>query len=280
MTNDRAITTDLMVRLRRHYIKPGDPLPGGIFVPEVGFNGGGTRRCDAIYVGFTGASGRQLIGHEVKASRADWLTELAKPGKADAWADQCHAWWIVAAPGVVKLDELPNGWGLLEPGPKTRTRMVVRAHATNHPERVPSWLAVRSVMSRFDTLRAETIGAARSKAHQDATAQVDERVDLEVEYRMRGRADAVALQAKLDQIEKALGATIDVNAHSWCPSGTLTLTDLTRVGDAARAGRKIHEALAELARPYHTPLATVRGQLDRLQAALDACQDLAVATVG
>jgi hypothetical protein len=42
----------------------------------------------------------------------------------------------------------------------------------------------------------------------------------------------------------------------------------------------MHEALTEMARPYNTPLVTVRNQLDRLQAALDACQDLAVADVG
>jgi len=279
--SDRAITADLMARLQRHYIKPSDPLPGGIFVPEVGFNGGGTSRADAIYVGFTGTSGRRMIGHEVKASRSDWLSELAKPGKADAWADQCHQWWIVAAPGVVKLEELPDAWGLMEPGPKTRTRLLVRSPAQSHPERVPSWRAVRSVMSRFDTLRADAIRGATAQAYRDVHDTIEEQVERRVEQRMRGKADAVALQVKLDKIEKALGATIITSdSQAWGRPGSLHLPDLARVGDAARAGRQMHEALTEMARPYNTPLATVRNQLDRLQAALDACQDLAVGDVG
>ena len=49
---------ELLGRLRRHYIEPSRRLPGGIFVPEVGMNGGygAGRRCDAIYVGFTTTS--------------------------------------------------------------------------------------------------------------------------------------------------------------------------------------------------------------------------------
>lgn len=280
--SDRAITEDLMIRLERHYIKPSDPLPGGIFVTEIGFNGGGARRCDAIYVGFTGSSGRMMVGHEVKASRADWLSELAKPGKADAWADQCHQWWIVAAPGVVKLDELPNGWGLMEPGTKTRTRMTVRAPAKTHADRVPSWTAVRSVMSRFDTLRANAIQAGRAKAYEEVQATIDAQVDRIVQNRMRGRADAEVLQTKLAKIEKALGAVINTGEDRmlYMPRGTLTLKDLARVGEAACAGRKIHEALTELARPYNTPLAVLRRQLDTLQTSVDECQALAADTVG
>ena len=99
LVSAREVTDDLMVRLRRHYIPPG-PLPGGVFIPECGWNGagldGGRRRCDALYIGFTSKSGRRLIGHEVKATKADWRNEHDKVGKADEWADQCHEWWIVA----------------------------------------------------------------------------------------------------------------------------------------------------------------------------------------
>ena len=48
-------TATLLALLQRHYIKPGLDLPGGIFLPEVGWNGGGpgagSGGCDAIYVG-------------------------------------------------------------------------------------------------------------------------------------------------------------------------------------------------------------------------------------
>jgi hypothetical protein len=87
-----------------------------------------------------------LVGHEVKASRSDWLTELANPGKADAWADQCHEWWLITVPGVVRDGELPAGWGLMVPG-TSKTRMRVLTPARRHADRQPSWDAIRSVVA-------------------------------------------------------------------------------------------------------------------------------------
>ena len=57
-------TQALLDRLKRHYIKTGTDLPGGVFVPEVGQNGGwgAGSRCDAIFVGFTSTSGRIPLG--------------------------------------------------------------------------------------------------------------------------------------------------------------------------------------------------------------------------
>ncbi|WP_218925975.1 hypothetical protein [Xylanimonas oleitrophica] len=207
--SDRAVTEDLMARLKRHYIKPGAPLPGGVFVPEVGQNGswGRGRRCDAIYVGFTGTSGRLLVGHEVKASRADWLTELAQPGKADTWADECHEWWLVTVPGVVHDGELPDGWGLMVPG-RSKTRMQVVTPARRKPaDHRPSWDAVRSVIARQDTLRQdairEGIAAGTAKVYEAQEARVQ---DL-VEQRLRARGDVESISAELDRIRRALGVT-------------------------------------------------------------------------
>lgn len=59
-------TAALLAALQRHYIKPGDIVTGGVFLAEGGQNGGhswpAVRRCDALYVGFTSASGRILVG--------------------------------------------------------------------------------------------------------------------------------------------------------------------------------------------------------------------------
>ncbi len=66
----------LTERLRRHYL-PRPDQPGGIFLPECGLNNGYAqqRRCDALHIGFTSTTGRVLRGHEIKVTRADWLTE-------------------------------------------------------------------------------------------------------------------------------------------------------------------------------------------------------------
>lgn len=175
-------TPELLARLQRHYIKPGAPLPGGVFLPEVGWNpaGGASGHdggCDAIYVGFTSTRGRILVGHELKISRSDWLAELNKAGKADPWADQCHQWWlVVSSPAIVRTGELPPGWGLMTPGP-SRTQMEILVQAGTKREHTPSWLAVRSIMARQDTLRAEALKEDRLKAREDARKSLRKCVD-------------------------------------------------------------------------------------------------------
>lgn len=65
--------------------------------------------------GFNWAERQSVHGFEVKVSRADWLTELRDPEKAEAWAAHCHYFWLVASDKSIVRDDLPNGWGLLVP---------------------------------------------------------------------------------------------------------------------------------------------------------------------
>lgn len=125
-TSSAATTSELLARLQRHYIDPSRDTPGGVFITEVGSNGSTAiaTRCDALYIGFTTASQRILVGHELKISRSDWLAEIGrKTGKADAWADQCHQWYIVVPHSSIVHDgELPDGWGLVTPAGETGWR--------------------------------------------------------------------------------------------------------------------------------------------------------------
>jgi hypothetical protein len=174
----------LLDRLGRHYVKPAKG--GGIFLTEVGTNdwNAAGRRCDAIYVGFTSASGKLLVGHEAKVSRSDWLRELDEPGKADFWHDNCHAWYVVAPDsGVVRPEEVPHGWGLLLPNPRSEVRMDVVVKAAVREDLVPSWTAVRSVMARYDTLRA----AAIRDAARDEVAALREQHEKQLTGLREGR---------------------------------------------------------------------------------------------
>lgn len=162
----------LLARLHRHYTPPG-PLPGGLFAAEVAVNGGRVlSRCDAVYVGFTSASGRRMIGHEIKVTRADWRRELDQAGKADYWHDACQEWWVVApSTEVVPPEELPAGWGLMVVNPRTATRLdkVRRAEVRPHD---PPWEAVRSFMARVDTIRAQAESAHRNQVENTIRAQL------------------------------------------------------------------------------------------------------------
>lgn len=80
--------------------------------------GGGTRYADAVAVNLWKSRGYAVHGFEIKVSRADWMRELKNPAKADEVFGYCDHWWVVAAPGIVRPEELPAGWGLLEPARK------------------------------------------------------------------------------------------------------------------------------------------------------------------
>lgn len=264
MTN----TPELLERLQRHYIKPGQSLPGGVFLPEVGWNNGsGQGGCDAIYVGFTTTSGRILVGHELKVSRADWLNELAKPGKSDAWADQCHEWWLVVSdPAIIQGNELPAGWGLMSPGP-SKTRMKVHQAADcKGRDHAPSWLAVRSILARQDTLRASTISQGNQRLREDLRRDIQPQIDAEVERRMRAVPDAERLRAELTAIEDALGFKVDHSGRQWVSRGHIALADLAVIGKAANESHDIRSALQELANGYQVKF--VRESLERLERAI------------
>ena len=56
----------------------------------------------------------EIIGHEVKVSRADWLSELRDASKAETWKQHCHRWYLVVPDAqIVHPEELPDGWGLM-----------------------------------------------------------------------------------------------------------------------------------------------------------------------
>lgn len=178
-----SATSDLVERLRRHYVK--EPQPGGLFLAECGLNNsfGAQRRVDAIHVGFTGTSGKILRGHEVKVSRADWLHELEQPEKAEFWSSACHEWWVVTpVPSIVDVGELPHGWGHMVPDPRAKIRFkVVVPAARKGDDHQPPWLAMRSILARLDTLQRGDDHARRMELEQ----QVRERLAREYEQRRK-----------------------------------------------------------------------------------------------
>lgn len=106
---------------------------------------------------------RQSIhGFEVKVSRADWLTELRDPEKADAWARYCHYFWLAAADRHIVRDDLPAGWGLMVPhGPGLR--VVVRAvRRTPEPMPTPIIVSLARAVQKTETAIALTRQAVAS----------------------------------------------------------------------------------------------------------------------
>lgn len=106
-------TSEVMALLRVRY-----PEKSWAFFEEVMDATGGraSRRADAIAFGLWPSQGLELHGFEVKSGRGDWIHELNRPQKAEAVLGYCDRIWVVAcSKDLVKLEELPPTWGLVEP---------------------------------------------------------------------------------------------------------------------------------------------------------------------
>lgn len=138
---DERLVADQLVK--RYAIKPGNG-PRYVVARQVrnGPSFFANRTCDfiaidtwtngdspaAIRAGST-RRGLAVHGHEIKVSRGDWLRELKDPDKAEAFARFCAYWWIATPKGLLRPDELPKGWGLIEvtaSGARTRVQATRR----------------------------------------------------------------------------------------------------------------------------------------------------------
>lgn len=83
-------------------------------------------------------------GFEVKISRGDWLREYRTEGaKSWAWRQWYSHWWIVVPDAnIVKMEELPEDWGLLVGTRRLRTvRQATRVEHELLPHRVHTTIA-------------------------------------------------------------------------------------------------------------------------------------------
>jgi hypothetical protein len=114
------------------------PVPEWVVFYEVanapGFSA--HRYADAVALGIWPSRGHTVVGFEVKDDRRDWLRELKNPAKADVMVSHCDQWWIVARPNVVKLEELPEPWGLYTTN-EDATKLKVVKPAPPLPDRNP-----------------------------------------------------------------------------------------------------------------------------------------------
>lgn len=111
---------------------------------------GGPRYADMLAMGLWPSLGLELIGFEVKTTRADWLKEISDRKKAVAVQQYCDRWYLViphknhekivrsTQENADPFSELPEHWGMLTvdesgkvreivPAPKLKAEPVTRA---------------------------------------------------------------------------------------------------------------------------------------------------------
>ena len=83
------------------------------------------RRIDA-YIANVRPSKARTMAVEVKVSRSDFNKELLDPSKRAVWETRASECWFATPKGLLRPDETPEGWGLMEVGSTNKVRRIVK----------------------------------------------------------------------------------------------------------------------------------------------------------
>jgi hypothetical protein len=247
--------------LRRHYLPESRP-PGGVFAPEIE-SPCGKRRADALWMPTTYAGSKALVGHEIKVTRADVLTELADPTKCDAWARYCGHWWLVIPhPALIDgLDHrIPDHWGVMAPpsGRRTRTMTVLRPAPRLHPvDAGPAFRRVAVWLHNRDHARAAELAQElrwrtqeRDQARSGAGRSGDRRAE-QIGRILRGVESGIRERGLYHDPDEA--------------TVIAAILDHTHVAQAADSARYDLDRLIQAARTLAEPMTETRRALQKLQ---------------
>lgn len=188
---------DIKAALLKHY-----GAGWRVFFEVSNDTGAAARRwVDAVAVGIWPSTGHEIVGIEIKVSRADYLREIADPAKAQAIMRYCTRWCLACPAGLVSADEVPATWGVLELTPSGIKRK--KKPPTLKPERLDAGFVMALLrqerdpdMALVETLVEERMAAWRKRFDQDVETAAARRV----EDNARRHKQALEIGAKLSTI--------------------------------------------------------------------------------
>ena len=150
----------------------------------------------------------------MKVSRFDLLRELRDPAKAEAVAQHCDRFWLVAPKEVVlDSDELPAGWGWLRLGADSSLRAAKRApllpgrDAAGQVDRqFVAALLRRAAEAMARTPDKVAVEAALEQGRREARAVAAGNRDHELEHARRAAKAAEDRRRGLEEL---------LSAHGW-----------------------------------------------------------------
>ena len=179
-----------------------------------------TRTGDALVMGLWPSRGLTLHGLEVKADRRDWLRELKRPEKAEPIALYCDQFSVVAPVGIVKVEEVPLGWGLLEVTEKGALKCAKVGNTATRDEAKPITRSFLAALLKAAARPAQSLTAKETQEAFDRGVQYQR--DLGEKFVDRHKEQAENLLKRIERFEAASGVSID---HYDCE----------RVGEAVKA---------------------------------------------
>lgn len=262
---DEQVTSKVRLSMKRRYSAPEWSL---VFE----FTGPNGRRADAIAVNTFPSRNFKIVGFEIKASRNDWLAEKREAAKADYFVQCVDEWYVVAGRrGIVKEEELPDGWGLLELKDNRDDQLwnLVESDLTEHqqggPDRAFWGRLVQKVIGEESEFTTSDLEEARRRGYDDAKEDAKKRADRELEK----------LERKAESYDRLEEAGFDFIRRY----GTVRESDVERINRAYRLinyldgnGRgsfvseleSLHERFQRSAETVDERLADFREEFDEL----------------
>ena len=131
--------------------------PEWIFLPEFRMNTGyghhTEQRIDAWALNAYPSKNYLKLGFEIKVSRSDFLREINQPSKMETYKKICNEQYFVCPKDILKIDEIPNGYGLYIIDGNGELRL--RKHAEYVECDPPTWGVIASALRREQYFRKE-----------------------------------------------------------------------------------------------------------------------------
>lgn len=245
---------DILAQLRARY-----PTDKGQWVTATEVNQGTGhnmgRRCDFMALSCWPSDQYIVVGVEIKVLRADWLRELKTAHKQEAIGQFCDEWYVAAPKDLVKKEELPTGWGLLESDGKL-LRVAVRATR----QAAAPWSApfraslLRSIAAGGLTERE--LRAEYSRGHAAGVKSQEYKIAQAKKEAASGSERYVTLHKMVLEFEEETGLKISRGGWNCLPAAEvvkliqsgqhkLMLEEIQRIGQRARALVKLAEGVNE-----------------------------------
>lgn len=240
--SDGEVTSKIRLSMRRRFDHPEWVLCYEFPAP----NG---RQADCIAVNTFPSRNFKVLGFEFKASRSDWLNELNDGEKADYFVKAVDEWYVVAGRrGIVKEEELPEGWGLLELKDNRDDQLwkLVESDLTDHQQGEPDrqfWARfVKKAVGKDANYGERDLREAKRRGYEEAKED-------EIKKRRAGK-ELEKLEEKAESYDK-LAERFDFVSR-W---GAMSDESIERIERAYRFLRSIENDNA----------GTVLGQIDSIE---------------
>ena len=193
--SDAEKTSKIKLSIKRRF----DPPEWSLAFELKGSNG---RRADAIAVNTFPSRNFKIVGFEFKASRSDWLSEKREGAKSDYFVTLCDEWYVVAWNNVVKEEELPEGWGLLELKPNSeqlykQVESELTEHQQGEPDRAFWGRFIQKTVGEESNFTKQDLKEARKRGYEEGREDGEEYGQQIGSRRVKEKAE------KWDQLEEA-----------------------------------------------------------------------------